>query len=62
MRMGWRTWPAAVEAGDLTLLAAFADSHEHLMEASRNTLLVPADKARSVAEFTGRGRRGVTSV
>jgi hypothetical protein len=23
------------------------------MEASRNTLLVPVDKARSVAEFTG---------
>src|SRR6516162_8973946 len=44
---------AVVEAGDLTLLPAFADSHEHLMEASRNTLLVPVDKARSVAEFTG---------
>src|SRR5215468_6518061 len=44
---------AVVEAGDLTLLPAFADSHEHLMEASRNTLLVPVDQARSVAEFTG---------
>jgi predicted amidohydrolase YtcJ len=42
-----------VGAGDLTLLPAFADSHEHLMEASRNMLLVPFDKARSVAEFTG---------
>src|SRR5215510_1657980 len=42
-----------VDAGDLTLLPAFADSHEHLMEASRNTLLVPVGKARSVAEFTG---------
>jgi predicted amidohydrolase YtcJ len=42
-----------VDAGDLTLLPAFADSHEHLMEASRNTLLVPVSKARSVAEFTG---------
>ena len=41
-----------VDAGDLTLLPAFADSHEHLMEASRNTLLVPVDRARSVAEFT----------
>src|SRR5215468_11742054 len=41
-----------VDAGDLTLLPAFADSHEHLMEASRNTLLVPVGKARSVAEFT----------
>jgi predicted amidohydrolase YtcJ len=28
-----------VDAGDLTLLPAFADSHEHLMKASRNTLL-----------------------
>src|SRR5215471_5032280 len=44
---------SVVEAGDLTLLPAFADSHEHLMEASRNTLLVPVDQARSVAEFTG---------
>jgi predicted amidohydrolase YtcJ len=42
-----------VDAGDLTLLPAFADSHEHLMEASRNTLLVPAGNARSVAEFIG---------
>jgi len=42
-----------VEADDLTMLPAFADSHEHLIEASRNTLLVPVDKARSVAEFTG---------
>jgi len=41
-----------VDAGDLTVLPAFADSHEHLMEASRNTLLVPVDKARSIAEFT----------
>ena len=42
-----------VDAADLTLLPAFADSHEHLIEASRNTLLVPVDTARSVAEFTG---------
>ena len=42
-----------VDAGDLTVLPAFADSHEHLMEASRNSLLVPVDRARSVAEFTG---------
>jgi predicted amidohydrolase YtcJ len=42
-----------VDAGELTLLPAFADSHEHLMEASRNTLLVRVDEARSVAEFTG---------
>jgi len=44
---------AVVDAGDLTLLPAFADSHEHLMEASRNTLLVPVGQARSIAEFTG---------
>ena len=31
---------AVVDASDLTLLPAFADSHEHLMEASRNTLLI----------------------
>jgi len=42
-----------VDAGDLTVLPAFADSHEHLMEASRNTLLVPVDSATSIAEFTG---------
>src|SRR6516225_8793800 len=42
-----------IDDGELTLLPAFADSHEHLMEASRNTLLVPVGKAGSVAEFTG---------
>jgi predicted amidohydrolase YtcJ len=42
-----------VDAGELTVLPAFADSHEHLMEASRNTLLVPVDKVTSIAEFTG---------
>jgi predicted amidohydrolase YtcJ len=42
-----------VDDGELTLLPAFADSHEHLMEASRNTLLVPVGGARSLAEFTG---------
>jgi predicted amidohydrolase YtcJ len=42
-----------VDADGLTLLPAFADSHEHLMEASRNTLLVPVGQATSVAEFTG---------
>src|SRR5262249_25713176 len=39
-------------AGDLTVLPAFSDAHEHLKEASSNTLLVPVDKARSIAEFT----------
>jgi predicted amidohydrolase YtcJ len=41
-----------VDAADLTVLPAFSDSHEHLLEASRNTLLVPVDRARSIAEFT----------
>jgi predicted amidohydrolase YtcJ len=41
-----------IDAGDLTLLPAFSDSHEHLLEASRNTLLVRVDRARSIAEFT----------
>ena len=40
------------DLGDLTILPAFSDSHEHLMEASRNTLLVPVGRARSMAEFT----------
>jgi predicted amidohydrolase YtcJ len=40
-----------VDAGELTVLPAFADSHEHLMEATRNTLLVPVEQARSVAEL-----------
>lgn len=48
-----------VDSDDLTLLPAFADSHEHLMEASRNTLKVPVDRARSVAEFTGMVRAAV---
>jgi predicted amidohydrolase YtcJ len=34
------------------VLPAFADSHEHLMEASRNTLTVPVERARRIDEFT----------
>src|SRR5215831_351881 len=41
-----------VDGGDLTVLPAFADAHEHLLEASRNTMLVPVERARSIAEFT----------
>ena len=41
-----------VDGGDLTLLPAFADSHEHLKEASNNTLLVPVQRAHSITEFT----------
>ena len=46
------TGTVTTDAGDLTLLPAFADSHEHLRQASRNTLLVPVDRAHSIAEFT----------
>jgi len=42
-----------VDARDLTFLPAFDDSHEHLMEASRNTMLVPVDQARGIEEFLG---------
>lgn len=41
-----------VDEAGMTLLPAFSDSHEHLMEASRNMLLVPVDQVRSIAEFT----------
>jgi len=44
---------AVTDAVDLTLLPAFDDAHEHLMEASRNTMLVPVDGARSLEEFLG---------
>jgi predicted amidohydrolase YtcJ len=46
------TGTVTVDGGDLTVLPAFADSHEHLKEASRNTSLVPVERARSIAEFT----------
>jgi predicted amidohydrolase YtcJ len=42
-----------VDARDLTFLPAFDDAHEHLMEASRNTMLVPVDRAGSIGEFLG---------
>jgi predicted amidohydrolase YtcJ len=42
---------SVVDAGDLTLLPAFDDAHEHLMEAGRNTMLVPIDRAHSIDEF-----------
>jgi predicted amidohydrolase YtcJ len=35
----------------LTVLPAFADAHEHLLEAAKNRGLVPVEQARSVAEF-----------
>ena len=48
---------AVVDAGDLTVLPAFADSHEHLMEASRNTLLVPAGHGRAERRLGPAGQR-----
>jgi len=47
------TGTVRVDAGELTVLLVFADSREHLMEASRNMLLVPVGRAKSVADFTG---------
>jgi predicted amidohydrolase YtcJ len=56
----------------LTLVPAIFDTHEHLMEASRNLALVPADEASSLAELidllraravmTPRGKWIVTSM
>jgi predicted amidohydrolase YtcJ len=40
-----------VDLSDLTVLPAFSDAHEHLMEAGRNSLLVPVERARTVGEF-----------
>jgi predicted amidohydrolase YtcJ len=34
-----------------TLLPAFCDNHNHLLEVAANSLLVPADRARSLAEL-----------
>lgn len=41
-----------VDGPDLTLLPAFCDAHEHLLESAKNTALVPVGQARSLAEFT----------
>jgi predicted amidohydrolase YtcJ len=53
---------AIIDLRDLTLLPAFADAHEHLLEASRNTMLVPVDRARSVREFLDMIRNAVTAI
>jgi predicted amidohydrolase YtcJ len=53
---------AIIDLRDLTLLPAFADTHEHLLEASRNTMLVPVDRARSVREFLDMIRNAVTAI
>jgi predicted amidohydrolase YtcJ len=40
-----------IDDSTLTLLPAFYDSHNHLLELARNALLAPVDHARSIAEF-----------
>jgi predicted amidohydrolase YtcJ len=40
-----------VDAPALTLLPAFADNHNHLLEATHNLLFVPVDQARTLAAF-----------
>jgi predicted amidohydrolase YtcJ len=41
-----------LDAPQLTLVPAFFDNHNHLAEASLNSLFVPVAGARSIAEFT----------
>ena len=43
---------AVVDGPDLTVMPAFDDAREHLMEASRNTLAIPVQEARSISDFT----------
>jgi predicted amidohydrolase YtcJ len=38
---------------ELTVLPAFFDTHEHLLESARNLALVQADEARSIGELIG---------
>ena len=40
-----------LELLDLTVIPAFIDTHEHMLEAARNLSLVPVDEARSIAEL-----------
>src|SRR6202049_5327950 len=40
-----------LDAPDLTILPAFADTHNHLMFAAQNMGLVPVDRAHPLAEF-----------
>jgi predicted amidohydrolase YtcJ len=50
-----------VDDPELTLLPAFCDAHEHLLESAKNTGLVPVAQARSIAEFTGAVGRAATA-
>jgi predicted amidohydrolase YtcJ len=40
-----------VEDSSLTLFPAFIDTHNHLLEATRNRMLVPVQQARSLSEI-----------
>lgn len=40
-----------VDDPELTLLPAFDDTHNHLILAAQNSMLVPVDRARNLAEF-----------
>ena len=40
-----------IDDSSLTLLPAFIDTHNHLLEATRNRALVPVQNARSLGEF-----------
>jgi len=51
-----------VDDPTLTLLPAFYDSHNHLLELARNSLLAPVDQAHSIAEFIEIIRQRAASV
>jgi predicted amidohydrolase YtcJ len=51
-----------VEHAGLTLLPAFFDTHNHLFEAVLNALLVPVDRAHSIAEFVDLIRQAANKV
>jgi predicted amidohydrolase YtcJ len=51
-----------LENAELTLLPAFFDTHNHLFEAVLNSLLVPVDRARSIAEFVELIRQAASKV
>jgi len=46
------TTTSPLRLGRLTRAGAIRDAHEHLLEASRNVLLVPVDRAGSITQFT----------
>src|SRR5215831_14545162 len=42
-----------IDDPDLTVLPAFNDTHNHLLEATRNATFVPVNRAHTIAEFVG---------